>query len=285
MALMEAQYGPHRFSGGGDETTAYQGATFEVADLRGARLRDCDLSGVKIIDSTLVDVDISGYVSSLVVNGVDVTAFVESELDRLHPERVQLRSIGSADDFRAMWTTIEQLWAETTARADRLPAPARQPVDNPAGAAEEALDFARKDRGQHQRVDGEWSFAETLRHLIFITDAWASRTILDQERPYHPIGITQSWYRTEDAKALGIDPDANPKYEEVLGVRADRMAVVRRIVDELSDAELGRVCARTPAPGYPEEDRPVSECLWVVMEEEIEHHRYATRDLSTLESR
>jgi hypothetical protein len=29
----------------------------------------------------------------------------------------------------------------------------------------------------------------------------------------------------------------------------------------------------------------VGECLWVVMEEEVEHHRYATRDLTTLESR
>jgi hypothetical protein len=282
---MDAQYGPHRFSGGGDETTEYQGATFEVADLRGARFRDCDLSGVKIIDSALVDVDVSGYVSGLVVNGVDVTAFVEAELDRRHPERVQLRSIASADDFRAMWDTIEQLWSKTTARATQLPAPARQPVDNSGRTDDETLDFARKDRGQHQRVDGEWSFAETLRHLVFITDAWASRTILDQERPYHPLGLPQSWYKPADAASLGIDLAANPSYDEVLAVRADRMAVIRRILDDLTDADLGRICTRTPAPGYPEENRPVSECLWVVMEEEIEHHRYATRDLNTLESR
>jgi uncharacterized damage-inducible protein DinB len=259
---MDAQYGPHRFSGGGDEITAHQGASFEVADLRGARFLDCDLSGVKIIDSALIDVDVSGYISNLVVNGVDVTEFVEGELDRRHPERVQLRTLGTVDSYQAMWKTIEQLWADTTARAGRLPEPVRE-----------------------ERVDGEWSFAETLRHLVFITDAWASRTILDEERPYHPLGVTQSWYKPADSAALGIDHSASPQYDEVLAARADRMAVIRRIVDNLTDAELGRSCARTPAPGYPEEDRPVGECLWVVMEEEVEHHRYATRDLTTLESR
>jgi hypothetical protein len=42
---------------------------------------------------------------------------------------------------------------------------------------------------------------------------------------------------------------------------------------------------RSPAPGYPEEPRVVGECLGVVMEEECEHHRFATRDLAVLEAR
>ena len=56
-----------------------------------------------------------------------------------------------------------------------------------------------------QQVNEEWSFAQTLRHLVFITDAWASRTVLDEERPYHPLGLPQSWYPAADAAALGID--------------------------------------------------------------------------------
>ncbi len=67
------------------------------------------------------------------------------------------------------------------------------------------------------------------------------------------------------------------------------MAVVRAIVDGLADADadadLGRGCAQSPAPGYPEGERPVWECLGVVMEEECEQHRFATRDLAVLESR
>jgi hypothetical protein len=42
---------------------------------------------------------------------------------------------------RAAWAALEQTWAATIARADRL------------------IDAQRQ-----QRVDGEWSFVETLRH-------------------------------------------------------------------------------------------------------------------------
>jgi DinB superfamily len=37
-------------------------------------------------------------------------------------------------------------------------------------------------------VGGEWSFAQTLRHLILATDMWLGRTILEIEQPFHPIG-------------------------------------------------------------------------------------------------
>ena len=260
---MTAQYGPHRWSAGYHDTgdnDAHRGARFTVADLTGARFVDCDLSGVKIVDSWLVGVNMSGYVDGLVVNGVDVTAFVAAELDRRHPERVQLREIRTADDFRAMWGTIERLWADTVARAERLPEPAR-----------------------HERVDGEWSFVETMRHLVFIADSWASRTVLDEPMPYHRLALPQTAYAPADAAALGMEIDARASYAEVMAARADRMALVRDIVDGLTDGSLGRICTRSPAPGYPEESRPVWECLAVVMEEECEHHRYAVRDLAVLE--
>ncbi len=60
---------------------------FIEADLSGARFRGVILTNVKISDARLSDVDISGFVGGLVVNGVDVTAYVEAELDRRHPER------------------------------------------------------------------------------------------------------------------------------------------------------------------------------------------------------
>jgi len=260
---MAAQFGPHRFSAGeGGGSEEFRRARFDVADLRGARFTDCDLTGVTIRDGWLVDVSISGYLSHVTVNDVDVSDFVDAELDRRHPERVQLREVGSAGDFRAMWDTIERLWARATERAGLLPAAALT-----------------------ERVNEEWSFAQTLRHLVFITDAWASRTVLDQELPYHPIGLPQSWYPPADAGALGIDPASEPGYDEILAARADRMAVMRRIVAGLTDEVLGRLCPRSPAPGYPDEERAVAECVAVVMDEEIEHHRFAVRDLAVLESR
>jgi hypothetical protein len=260
---MTAQYGPHRWSPGDHDsahTDRYRRARFEVNDLTGARFVDCDLTGVKIVDSWLVGMDLSGFVAQLVVNGVDVTAYVEAELDQRHPERVQLRGLRTADDYRAMARTLDGLWAGLLARAEQLTEAQRQ-----------------------ERVDDEWSITETLRHLIFIVDSWASRTVLDAENPFHPLALPQTAYPCADAVALGMEPAARPTFAEVREVHAERTAAVRGILEGLTDAELGRACTRAPAPGYPEEDRTVGECLEVVLMEETEHYRYAIRDLETLE--
>lgn len=244
-------------------TDAFRGASFRGADFTGATFRDCDLRQVKIADSWLTDVRVSGIVGSFVVNDVDVTAYVEQELDRRHPERVQLRQMRTAEDYGAMWDTIERLWADTVGRAGRLPEPAL-----------------------HQRIDDEWSFVETLRHLVLVADKWARRAVLDEPSPYHPFGLPQPDYPRAAAAALGIDLDARPSLAQVLEVRGDHMALVRGIVDGLTDATLERACLRLPAPGfeaYPEETWTVGRCLRVVMKEECEHRRYAVRDLTTLE--
>jgi hypothetical protein len=243
-------------------TDAFCGARFLGVDLTGATFRDCDLRRVKVVDSWLIDVNVSGLIGNFLVNEVDVAPLVEAELDRRHPERVPLRAMQTPDEYRATWQTLEELWSETLARARRLPEPML-----------------------YERVDDEWSFVETLRHLIFATDAWASRTVLDDPMPFHRLGLTHTPYPRDDALALGIDLDARPSLEEVLSVRAERMAVVSGIVAGLTDAELARPCARPPAPGYPDEARTVGACLRVVMDEECEHRRYATRDLAVLEGR
>jgi hypothetical protein len=244
------------------DTDAFRGARFTDADFTGATFRSCDLRSVKVVDSWLVDLDISGMVGNLRVNEVDVTAFVEAELDRRHPERVQLRTVQTPDDHRAMWDTIERMWSAAVDRARRLPEPAR-----------------------YERVDDEWSFVETMRHLVFATDAWVGRPVLDDPMPFHPLGLTHTSYPSADAAAIGIDLDARPSFDEVMEVRADRMAQVRRIVAGLTDEELVRQCTRSPAPGYPDEPRSVGSCVRVVMDEECEHHRYALRDLAVLEAR
>ncbi|MDP2774281.1 MAG: DinB family protein, partial [Nocardioides sp.] len=129
------------------------------------------------------------------------------------------------------------------------------------------------------------SFVETLRHLVFITDSWASRTVLDEPVPFHRIALPQTAYAPADAAALGMDLTADPSYDEVVQVRAGRQDVVRRILADLTDSDLGRAVSRSPAPGYPEEDRAVADCLAVVLEEECEHLRFAQRDLAALERR
>jgi uncharacterized protein YjbI with pentapeptide repeats len=52
------------------------GAVFCDADLSGARFRDVNLTDAKISHAWLVNVDIDALVDKVVINGVDVTAYV-----------------------------------------------------------------------------------------------------------------------------------------------------------------------------------------------------------------
>lgn len=243
-------------------TGEFRDAHFTEVDLAGAVFRDCDLSRAKIVDSWLVDVQLSGEVRNLVVNDVDVTAFVTTELDRRHPERIQVREVRTAADYRAAWTTLVSLWEQTEARAERLPELAR-----------------------HTRVENEWSFVETMRHLIFATDAWALSATQEEECPYHPLGYPASGYPPQAAADLGLTVNATPGYAEVMAARRDRQARVGAILDGLTDDALPGERTRPPAPGYPEQVRTVGSCLRVVLNEECEHRRYLERDLAVLEAR
>jgi hypothetical protein len=165
----------------------------------------------------------------------------------------------SADRLKSSWAEIEAFWAATVDRARRLSEPQL-----------------------HERVAGEWSFVETLRHLVFATDAWVRRPILGEPDAYHRLGLPPDG--DVDVRPWGIDVDAQPSFAAALEARADRTATVRRVVDALDDREFARVCAPNPAPGFPPQTTfPVGFCLGVVVGEEAAHHLYATRDLSVLE--
>ena len=102
----------------------------------------------------------------------------------------------------------------------------------------------------HERVDGEWSFVETLRHLLFVTDAWLKRAVLADPAPYHPLDLPHT---DMPASAEGVpnDPDARPPLDEVLSLRAERQALVRDFFATLSDERLASPAVVT-GPGYPE---------------------------------
>jgi DinB superfamily/Pentapeptide repeats (8 copies) len=246
-------------------TDAFRGATFTDADLTGATFRECDLTQVKIVGSQVADLRVSGFggaTGAVVVDDVDVTAFVAAELDERHPERVQLRAMRTADDYRAMWDTVEALWSDTVARAERL-----------------------SETAHHERVDDEWSFVETLRHLVFAVDVWVGRMLLDEVAPYHRLGLPPTDYPDTGAKELGIDLDARPSYAEVVALHADRRDQMRRVVDAVGDTELEQVRTAAPAPAWGVESHSVGGCLRVVMREHCEHRRFAMRDLTALEAR
>ncbi|MDG4827426.1 DinB family protein [Asanoa sp. WMMD1127] len=243
------------------ETDQFRGARIHLCDLAGLEIRDCEVSGLKIVDCYGGDVYVGGGFERVVVNDVDVTAYVEAELDRLHPTRVLARDAASAADYRAAWDAIETQWAATLNRARRLP-----------------------EAKLHERVDGEWSFVETQRHLLRAADAWLGNAVLEEDAPHHPLGLPAGGTPPDEAAKLGLTLAATPTLDEVLAPRRARMATMRRVVDELTETELDRVCGRKPGDAYPDQDYVVRRCLRVVLKEEAEHHRYAVRDLAVLEA-
>jgi uncharacterized damage-inducible protein DinB len=232
-------------------------AEFHAVDLSRARLRGVDLSGVVMRGVELVDASIDGYIRNLVVNGVAVAPLVQAELDRRDPERVKMRPTDPAG-FREAWDIIERRWDDTVTRARTLSA--------------DQL---------HESVDGEWSFIETLRHLVFATDAWVRRAVLGDPAPWDPLDLP--WDEMPETPGIPRDRAARPSLEEVLALRHDRMATVREVVAGLTEESLAAHTVPVDGPGWPpSQSFPVRECLVIVLDEEWHHRQYAERDLDAL---
>jgi hypothetical protein len=237
-----------------------QGAEFVDANLRGARFRRADLSGVvmRAVDVGGADIDAPWLFdgeSYFRVNGVDVIPLVEAELNRRFPGRADRRAT-DPDGLRAAWAALEQTWAATLARVAAMP----------AGTVD-------------VQVGGEWSFAQTLRHLVMATDAWLGRAILEIEQPFHPIGQPNAEYET-DGNDMSIFATVVPSYADVLEVRAGHVAMVRDFLATVTSDDLAATRKNPWAPEYPE---TILSCLQVILNEEWEHHRYAVRDLDTID--
>jgi hypothetical protein len=252
-------------SGARFEQVLLKGANFHEVRLNGAHLSDVDLRDLDVRGAVMTgklrgvefwDVELSGEVRRLVVNGVDVGEYVEAELDRRMPERVLMRPT-DPEGFRTGFATIQRLWDGTVERARTfLP---------------ETL---------HRSVDGEWSFIQTLRHLNFATVCWVGMVVGDGS-PWHPLDIP--WDEAPGWDGVPWDREARPSLDEVLAVRAERRALVQGVLSSLTPEELERQVSSL-GPGQPE-DGPfaVAQCLRVVLNEEWEHRLYAERDLAIIE--
>jgi uncharacterized damage-inducible protein DinB len=171
-------------------------------------------------------------------------------MDRPRPE--------DADGFRAAWAQAQQRWTESIERARAL--------------SDEQLD---------ERVDGEWSFVQTLRHLLFVADSWVSRGMLGVRAPHHPLGLPPTGMKA----VRDLDLDARPSLDEVLTLRADRTRMVERVMALLTDDELDEE-RRCGGPGHPKAGLwSVRRCATAVVDEEWRHRDYAERDLARLTSR
>jgi len=254
-----ADFTEQKLTGSRFERVDLTGAEFRNVDLTRVRIREADLTGVVMTGVELCDVRIDGWLKNVLVNGVDIGPLVEAELDRRDPERAKMRPTDPAG-FRAAWDIVERRWAETVERARGL---------DPALL--------------HESVDGEWSFIETLRHLVMATDSWVRRALLGDPTPWHPLGLP--WDGAPPMPGVPCDRQARPSLDEILVVRRDRMAGVRAVMDGLTEQWLAADTEPVTEPGWPPpRSFAVRECLLVVLNEEWEHRRFAERDLDALQS-
>lgn len=256
------------------DTDSFRGATFHRVDLSGASFREVDLSGVtvrdsdvrglRIVASMVDDVHLSGHegVGRVVVDDVDVSDYVAAELDRRHPERVLVRGMRAADDVRAAWSVVDRMWDEAVEHAATVP----EPVLN-------------------ERVHGEWSFVETMRHLVFADDIWVGRLLSDVPGPFHPLGVPPTDTTDAGAAQMGLTLAARPSFAEVAALHRDRRRRFTERLARVTDADLPEVRTAVLAPDWGEESFPVLECLTVVVREHADHLRFARRDLAVLEAR
>jgi hypothetical protein len=244
-----------------DSSDELTGATFTDADLRRARFVGCDLSGVVMrgvqVEGTEIDAPwLFEGETFLRVNGVDVIPFVDAELNRRFPGRAE-RHATDPEGLRTAWAALERTWAATTRRA----------ADMPPGTVDAS-------------VAGEWSFAQTLRHLVLATDMWLGKAILERPQPFHPLGLGDASLEHEGFD-MSVLMTGTPTYDEVLEARAERVATVR---DFLGTVTADDLVTQRPNPHDPAYTESTLSCLHVILDEEWEHHRYAVRDLDAIQA-
>lgn len=247
-----------------------RGSRVQHQDLRGAQFvrdrmgdavfRDVGLQRVRMRGVELTDAEIDGDIDGLTIWGVEAAPLLEAELDRRHPERSALRA-RTPDEHRAGYEALQHMWDATIGRV--------------RGLAPGTVDVS---------VDGEWSFTETIRHLVLATDAWLNLAILRRDQPFHPLGLL-FWQAQGLEDRYGLVPLGTPvTLDEALAARADRVTQVRTYLAGLTEEELDRDAGTDPW-GDGGADAPritVRQCLHVIFEEEWQHHRYATRDLAAI---
>jgi DinB superfamily/Pentapeptide repeats (8 copies) len=231
------------------EDKDFSGAVFWGVKLAGARFRDTDFDEAHFFHTQWRNVSIDGEVHGLVVNGVDVTDFVNKN-DRWYPLRYEL-SPSDAVGLHSSWNVLKKEWSGLLSRvADAAPSVAETSVDN------------------------EWSLLDTLRHLVFAMDKWFTWPILGS-RSFSPLGLPNTG--SQGGEWPGLDINASIDFEAVLRVRQEQHEGFTEFIETLDvDALSGTVDVLENGAV------PTLMCLHVVLEEEFEHLRYMIRDLERL---
>jgi hypothetical protein len=232
---------------------------FVDQDFSASEFRECTFDGTRFIGVVMENVVIDGLVTHLVVNDVDVTAYVESELDRRHPVRVLIRSDNPADLLEGS-RQLRSAWVAT-------------------------IDRMRASPGLERcTVNGEWSALQTLRHLVFVHDSWFRRCVLGSEEPFSSIGLGPDF--VPDREQQGLDLKADPDLDEVVAVRDNQAAELDAWLRTVTPAQLAAIAPIPDGDGWPPyaRGRSTRQCLGTVLNEEWAHHGFCVRDLELAQS-
>jgi len=156
-----------------------------------------------------------------------------------------------AASLQAAFRRIGDLWDESIARARTL---------DPALL--------------NERVDGEWSYLETIRHLVFGIDAWITGILQGKPRDFHALGMPPA--HAGDPSGMGLSLDAKPSLDEVLAVWEQRRAMASEAFASATDEHLSDAVAGADG------QYTVVAALQVIVHEEYAHYTFATRDLDRL---
>lgn len=230
---------------------------FNNQDLTDSEFRECDFTRARLIGVVMQDAIIDGLIRNLVINGVEVSAYVEAELDRRHPTRVLIRSTDPLELLKG-FRAIRAAWLATLERLHRMPS-----------------------GSEHQRVGGEWSSLETLRHLVFVHECWFRRCCLGSTGPLTAFGLVPDYVLEHEP---GLDRTATPSLDEVLTVRELQSAELDRWLSTVTAEALSKPAPVPEGSGWPPYARGMSvlECAHVVLNEEWEHHGFCVRDIGLL---
>ena len=151
----------------------------------------------------------------------------------------------------AAWALVEDFSAETVERARVLPS--------------EKL---------YESVDGEWSFLETQRHLVFATDRWITGPVLGEKDWFHPLGMPNP--PLDEVPALGRSTSMpSPPSTKCSQYAAAAWIASPNWSKGINADDLNRQVV-SPNGGMV----VVMSCLHVVFREEWWHDQYANRDLA-----
>ena len=231
------------------EDKDFSDAVFWGVKLARAQFRDTAFEETNFFHTLWRNVEIDGEIQGLVVNGVDITDYVNRN-DRWYPLRYQL-SPNDAVGLRASWNQLEKEWSGLLARV---------------GAAAPSI--------AETSIDNEWSLLDTLRHLLFAMDKWFTWPILGIHI-FSPLGLPNA--ESQAGEWPGLASIENIDFDAVLRQRKQQHESFALFLETLDVNAL-------PATVDVLENGavPTLSCFHVILEEEFEHLRYMIRDLEHL---